>query len=79
MMMTDRNEKAAFRGAASLPTPEQVAAQPWRYPQGRIPAEEDDLWEPLTRQEATVLIGKCVFYAALAVASISTLVLVFAK
>jgi hypothetical protein len=48
------HEQAAFKGAASLPTPEQIAAQPWRYPQGRIPPEEDTLecialqwWEAL--------------------------------
>jgi hypothetical protein len=41
--MTDSsiNEQAAFKGAASLPTPEQIAAQPWRYPQGRLPPEEE--------------------------------------
>ena len=73
------HEQAAFKGASSMPTPEQVAAQPWRYPKGRIPAEADDLWEPLTEREHVVFFAKWIGYAMAAVASITVLMWVFAS
>jgi hypothetical protein len=61
------NEQAAFKGAASLPTPEQIAAQPWRYPQGRIPPEETE-WTGYTWQETVLFLAICLFYAAAPIA-----------
>ena len=75
-----QNERAAFGGASSLPTPEQIAQQPWRYPQGRLPEShparitppEDDDWNgpPLTWFERLMVFA---LWAASFAAAVSVL------